>query len=241
MHGLEAHLQRQIERSRNLFWHRLRWRVVSEYLPRDESSQVVDVGAGAGLLGSFLARYRPRWRYRFVEPIDSLERYLENRHGVEANVRELDSYEGVGYITLLDVLEHQEDDRRFLKELLARIEPGATLIITVPAMRSLWSGWDVGLGHYRRYDKRGLRRCLEDLPAKILETSYLFPELVPAAFVRKLTRRASTGCGPALEAIAFPDLPRWLNNALYGIGLASLHLRNWWPFGTSLLAVVRRK
>jgi len=67
--ALEAHLRRQIEHSSRFFWHRLRWRVVRSYLPEGRSFELVDVGAGAGLVGAYLARDRPLGTYRFVEPI----------------------------------------------------------------------------------------------------------------------------------------------------------------------------
>src|SRR4051794_24547178 len=64
--GLEHHLQHQLEHAQAFFWHRLRWRVVAEYLPRDRPLVLVDVGAGTGLLGEFLERARPNVTYRFV-------------------------------------------------------------------------------------------------------------------------------------------------------------------------------
>jgi hypothetical protein len=53
MDGLERHLAHQVEHGRDFFWHRLRWTVVSQYLP-DVPFTLVDVGAGVGLIGEFL-------------------------------------------------------------------------------------------------------------------------------------------------------------------------------------------
>jgi hypothetical protein len=85
------------------------------------------------------------------------------------------------FVTLLDVLEHQADDRAFLSELLDKMEPEAALIVTVPALMGLWSEWDVALGHRRRYDKASFRRCVTGLPVEVRELSYLFPEMIPWA------------------------------------------------------------
>jgi SAM-dependent methyltransferase len=236
MEALESHLTRQIEQSHAFFWHRVRWRAVSAYLPAGRAFDLIDIGAGAGFLGVFLARDRPNGRYRFVEPIDSLEHQLELRFGTAANGRAFRDYAGIDYVTLLDVLEHQEDDDAFLGDLAARMEPGSTLILTVPAMQSLWSGWDVALGHYRRYDKRRLRSCVRHLPFAELEISYLFPELVPLAMVRKLRRAPA---GESADA-SFPDLPGVLNELLFRVASVTLHLRGLWRFGTSLFAAFRR-
>jgi hypothetical protein len=235
MDGLERHLAHQLEHGRDFFWHRLRWAVVSQYFPAD-SFTLVDVGAGVGLIGEFLRDGRPAASYRFVEPIPFLEKHLEQRYGAPANARDDARYDDVPVVTLLDVLEHQEDDPAFMSELVGRLEPGAILLVTVPAGRSLWSEWDVALGHHRRYDKASFRRAVAGLPVEIVELDYLFPELVPLALLRKLAmRRRRAG-----DEVEFPELRRPVNELLFRVGSASLHLRRTWPLGTSLLAVLRR-
>jgi hypothetical protein len=232
--ALEAHLLRQIEHSTDFFWHRLRWRAVAEHLPASGAFTLVDVGAGIGLLGEWLARDRPEAAYRFVEPISALEARLEARHGAGANARWEDAHRDAGHLALLDVLEHQPDDHAFLGDLVDRMRPGARLILTVPALMALWSQWDEALGHHRRYDRIGLARVVGALPVEIEELSYLFPELLPAAFVRRRARAGASGA-------EFPDLPPALNEALYRVGVVSLRARRLWPAGTSLLAVLRRR
>jgi hypothetical protein len=237
MDGLERHLAHQIEHGREFFWHRLRWAVVSRYLP-EAPFTLVDVGAGVGLIGEFLREARPQAAYRFVEPIPFLEEHLERRYGTAANAKDDAFYEGASVVTLLDVLEHQEDDRAFMSELAGRLDPGATLLVTVPAGAYLWSEWDVRLGHRRRYDPVAFERAIAGLPLQVVELGYLFPELVPLGILRKLgTRRPRRD--PDGAAVEFPELPRPVNELLYRVGSASLR-RAVWPVGTSLLAVLRR-
>lgn len=240
MSGLEAHVQRQIEHSRELFWHRLRWRALAAYLPADRPFTLVDVGAGAGLLGDFLRRRFPLATYKFVEPLPALARHLEAVFGAAANLGGEAPFHGIDVVTLMDVLEHQADDHRFLAELVARMEPGATLIVTVPALASLWSQWDEALGHQRRYDKPMLRRCCAGLPVELRELSYLFPEMIPLGWLRRLRAPASRAQATTSSA-EFPDLPRLVNHLLVGLGLVSLRLRRWWPAGTTLFAVLVRR
>jgi hypothetical protein len=234
MDGLERHLAHQLEHGREFFWHRLRWAAVREYLPAGAFT-LVDVGAGVGLVGEFLRDERPAATYRFVEPIAFLEKDLERRYGAGANAKGDTRYERASVVTLLDVLEHQEDDRAFMAELVSRLEPGTALVVTVPAGAYLWSGWDAALGHHRRYDRTSFRRAIGGLPLTVVELSYLFPELVPLALVRKLRSHASGG------DVEFPELPRPLNELLARIGAVSLRARRRWPLGTSLLAVLRRE
>src|SRR4051812_4726775 len=175
MDPLEQHLARQAERSQDFFWNRLRWELVNEGLGSD-CKRVVDVGAGPGFLGDFLRVRRPEAEYWFVEPIEALQQRLVAKFGADANRWERD-FSGASHVTLMDVLEHQEDDRAFLTDLAARMDPGAVLLLTVPAMPWLWSAWDTMLGHYRRYTKAALREAVGPLPLQIEEESYIFPEL----------------------------------------------------------------
>src|SRR5215218_219170 len=235
MDPLEQHLSRQAEQSRDFFWNRLRWELIDDHLGSD-CKRVVDVGAGPGFLGDFLQRRRPRVEYWFVEPIEDLERQLAARFGAVAN-RHGRGFEGATHVTLMDVLEHQEHDRAFMADLAARMEPGATLLLTVPAMPWLWSGWDAMLGHYRRYTKAALHEAVDSLPLRIEEESYIFPELIPLGVVRRLRLR---GAELDPDEAEFTQLAKPVNEALYRLGKASLAGRRFWPAGTSLFARLRR-
>jgi SAM-dependent methyltransferase len=239
MDALEAHLSRQAERSEVFFWNRLRWHLVTSFLPAEGEFELVDVGAGPGFLGDFLRREIPATGYRFVEPIESLERSLGDRFGVEANLRDAEDFGTAGYVTLLDVLEHQEDDDAFLGELAAKMRPGSVLLLTVPAMPSLWSQWDVDLGHYRRYTKKSLARAASDQPLRIVESSYIFPELLPLGWLRRW-RNPAGAQSPGDGSAEFPDLAELPNQVLYGFGRLTLASRRLWPAGTSLFARLER-
>jgi hypothetical protein len=240
MDALESHLQRQIDHSRRFFWHRLRWRLVKEYLPAERPFALIDVGAGAGILGAFLAAELPQAEYRFIEPLESLQRHLGEQYGEDANGGELESFEGIEYVTLLDVAEHVEDDRAFIAGLAEKMVPGSLLLLTVPALPSLWSSWDVALGHYRRYRKADLRSLVAPLPLETVEISYVFPEMVPPALVRRLRRPASKAAALSEGSAEFPDPAAPVNELLYAVGRATQAARRVWPAGTSLFAVLRR-
>jgi hypothetical protein len=236
--ALEDHLRRQAERSRDFFWNRVRWELIESQLPSTPFA-LVDVGAGPGFLGDFLAANRPDVTYRYAEPLRSLEESLESRFGAENNVMEAD-YAGASVITMLDVLEHIGDDRAFLTGLAEKMDSGATLLLTVPALPSLWSNWDLSLGHYRRYTKSALSAAVGSLPFEIVEESYLFPELIPLAWWRRRKdRRRGTVSGDAGEA-EFPDLSRPVNESLYRLSSASKAARRLAPAGTSLFARLQR-
>jgi hypothetical protein len=230
---LETHLLRQIDTAERFFWHRLRWRAVRGYLPRNSLFELLDVGAGAGLVGTYLKRDCPDATYRFVEPIASLGQRLTEQYGVGADASGDPDFATAQFVVLLDVLEHQADDRAFMADLVGKMAPGSMLFVTVPALPRLWSSWDTALGHVRRYEKASLVESVTGLPLKIHETSFLCPEMVPLAALRA-RRRTGHPHHTAGDDVGFPDLPGLVNDAMFGVGMASLSLRRHWKRGTSL-------
>lgn len=211
------------------FWHRVRFELVAAHLRARSTATVLDIGAGSGLLGEHLGS---GVRYRFSESSPALLASLSARYG-EQLVDDGGPLGSDTVVTLLDVIEHVEDDEALLCELARRMQPGSGLVVTVPALHWLFSSWDTDLGHHRRYTKHELVSLVERCGFEVSEAGYLFPELVPPALVRKLRR--SHG-----EAAEFPDLPVVVDRVATVIGRATTRLRRWWPVGTSVLVVASR-
>ena len=114
------------------------------------------------------------------------------------------------------------------------------VIVTVPALNSLWSGWDVALGHHRRYDRATFRGAIAGLPLQVIELNYLFPEMIPLGLLRRWLRKTAPHRALIHVSAAFPDLPLIVNDGLFALGSASLALRRHVPAGSSLLAVLRK-
>ncbi|MBS1846997.1 MAG: methyltransferase domain-containing protein [Actinobacteria bacterium] len=239
--ALEAHLIDQADFAAGYFWHRLRWRFVRRHLPSGRFA-LLDVGAGTGVVGTLLHRVRPEATYYFDEPIPSMRTSLRRRFGPANDLHGIAEFPPTDVVTLLDVLEHVEDDRGFVATLLGRLEPGTRIVVTVPASMRLWSQWDVALGHHRRYEPEQLAALFDGTAVEITERGRLFPEFVPAARWRARRHPPDTGPGAvgdggAEGAAEFPRLPRPLNAALYVAGTPSVALSAWMPIGTSLCLV----
>ena len=64
-------------------------------------------------------------------------------------------------IVAFEVLEHYEQDLDCLRKWLELLHPRGTLVFSVPAHMSQWTGNDTRAGHARRYEKRELMEKLK--------------------------------------------------------------------------------
>jgi len=143
-------------------------------------------------------------------------------------------------VLALDVLEHLDDDVAGLRETARLVKPGGLLLITVPALPSLWGAQDVVSNHRRRYLKKTLyqvfKRAALPLPRVTYFNTLLFP---PVAGVR-WTRRV-LGLKERTRSDFEDSRPGQLNNLLAGIFAAEQHLvtRISLPIGVSLMATLQ--
>jgi ubiquinone/menaquinone biosynthesis C-methylase UbiE len=144
-------------------------------------------------------------------------------------------------VLVLDVLEHLDDDVAGLREAARLVKPEGLLLITVPALPSLWGGQDVVSNHRRRYVKKTLYQLFNRAALPVPRVTYFNTLLfAPVAGVR-WTRRVFGG-----ETRARSDFedsrPGHVNDLLAGIFAAEQHLvtRISLPIGVSLMATLRK-
>ena len=145
-------------------------------------------------------------------------------------------------LLLLDVLEHFEDDRAVLRSASSVLAPGGLLVVTVPAMPSLWSDYDVRCGHCRCYTRRSLLELMHECGFESVFTSYFMCMLAPALFLRRRLRlRGSRDCGGGISALEFRP-----GRLVSGVSAASASLERLFlgpgfrlPWGSSLIAAAR--
>ena len=134
-------------------------------------------------------------------------------------------------IVCMNVLEHIEDDRGMLEHLLSLLRPGGTLFLLVPAHMSLFSRFDLENGHFRRYNKRGMRALASSVPlARQFRLKQFYFNAVGALgywFVYKALRKAPDPAGMA-EIDLFD---RWMVPILRRVE------GRWVPFGLSLVSI----
>ena len=82
-------------------------------------------------------------------------------------------------VLLLDVLEHVQDDRTFLREIAQqRMEAGGRILISVPAWQGLFTSHDTFLHHFRRYSPQQARAVIEGAGLRIEASGGLFHSLL---------------------------------------------------------------
>jgi hypothetical protein len=98
----------------------------------------------------------------------------------------------VDIVLLLDVLEHIQDEKSFLNLLRTYpfISETTFFIITVPAFQSLFSSHDVFLGHFRRYNKKSLKKLIDECGLSIVEQGYFFASLLIPRFLALLFEKS---------------------------------------------------
>lgn len=139
-------------------------------------------------------------------------------------------------VCLFDVLEHLEDDFLALKCIEKMLKPKGKVILTVPAHQWLWCQDDVTAGHRRRYTRKSLKNLFLKAGFEIISVEYFFMAILPFLFLRKFLKKDSH------QPVVLP-LPKWLNQALYGLTHAEFVLEKLLPnlAGGSLLAVAELK
>lgn len=150
-------------------------------------------------------------------------------------------------ILLMDVLEHVEGDRAFLKSIVQSAKIGSHILITVPADMRLWSRHDETAGHLRRYDPLGLAALWDRLPVQVRLCSHFNARLFwPIFIVRSFMRFLGVTFGTGGSDFKMP--PAWLNRLLCdlfageGALLAGALDTGKPPYqrGVSLVALLRR-
>ena len=92
----------------------------------------------------------------------------------------------IGNCGLFDVIEHIEDDIKFLNELYDKLNKNTRVFINVPASKALWSETDELAGHYRRYDLKDLHRINENTKFKLIDNTYYFSYYIIPLFIARV-------------------------------------------------------
>ncbi len=189
---------------------------------------ITDIGAGSAPFLKQLADLYPNKKFNAVDPNYVLQKINDHKSIVKysRNLKKADIY------IITDVLEHLENPVDLLEQVKKISKSGDLLIITVPAFDVLWSGHDIFLKHFKRYNKKILIRELSHIDCEIIELKYIYNLLfLPVLFQRLIAKNKISS--------QLKVHNNFLNKCLSVINKCDHLTMNKLPFGVSLFATVK--
>jgi len=208
-----------------------------------EGDNVLDIGCGSGFLLNKLSEtgknaFGIEANGKLFDAASRLNPNLSIFHDFAQNIDNLISQK-MDTITMIDVLEHIEDDDLQIKKVGSHLDKNGQLVIVTSAYPMLFGKRDKNLGHYRRYSKKDLADLLSNNGFKIIKLRYwnmlgFFPYLFSEKIVGKelnLKFRGQTSKGS------------WASTANRVLYWWFRHIENRYNFGfgLSLICVGRKK
>ncbi len=137
--------------------------------------------------------------------------------------------EGFDTITCINVLEHIEDDKKALQNMLDILLPGGRLLLYVPALQFLFGSVDKNILHYRRYNKKRLEKLLNEVGFEAEKLFYSNIIGIVGWFVNgKIQKKKNLSYW---QIIAFDKFVPLIEKLEKPLNL---------PFGMSLLAIAKK-
>jgi len=230
------------ERYRDLFenhwWWRARSRFIVDELRRMRPEQgwktILDIGCGDGLFFPELSRFGD------VEGVEPFAELVNPANPYRSRISICPFNEtfqpGKQYslIMMLDVLEHIENAIAALSHAVSLLEPGGTMILTLPAFMTLWTNHDVMNQHFIRYTKTTFREVAQQAGFRIHEERYLYHWTCPVKLgIHWMERLFRLEPKPAEVPMQPVNELMYLVSRLEQMTVTRLSL----PFGSSLMIV----
>ena len=157
---------------------------MSKYFTNNAKINILDVGCGDTFVVSEMQKKMLLAQFHAIDTAFTnkmIEEFQVDGISLYKTIDELESkIEKADLVLLMDVIEHIENDKGFLVDLVNKkfIHPETLFLITVPAYQSLFSVHDEFLKHFRRYSRKKLSNTLKDTGFEIIESGNFFSSLL---------------------------------------------------------------
>lgn len=225
----------------NHWWFQGKKLLVTSFLERAgvQAGNYLDIGCGTGMFLNEFARVGTGFGIDVSEQALHYCRDKVRANLVKASGDKLPFRDGAfTFVSLLDIVEHAQDDLGVLREAFRVCRPGGTVIVTVPAFSFLWGAHDTAHHHVRRYTRSGLAGLGADSGFVLERISYTNFFIFLPVLVRRLSSRGK----PASTESDLRETPAWLSRLLMTLyKIESLYLKTArLPWGVSLLMVLKK-
>jgi SAM-dependent methyltransferase len=244
---------KEIEEDRHWWFAGRTWsllNIMDRVVPPDGQQRVLDVGCGAGNMFHHLMRYGS------VVGVDNNPKPLavarERGYDVRDGWAEDLPFDDGSFdlVSLLDTVEHCDDDMAALRECYRVCAPGGHLVITVPAFMWLWSHNDELNAHRRRYTAKELEDKLGRIGFRSQRMTYnnffMFPVAVSMALLRRAAGQEVELGSPHFDddsyQVEMEPAPPLLNTILSGVTWTESQILRWLnlPWGSSIICIARK-
>jgi SAM-dependent methyltransferase len=207
-----------------------------------QSSKIVDIGCGTG--GNFVMLRK----HGKVLGLDIEPRALDfcRSKGLDTVALMKGFYEtglpdkSADLVTMFDVLEHFEDDKKALQEINRILKLSGYVLLSVPAFKFLWSELDDAVHHVRRYRRKDLEAKLAEAGFVTVKSSYIFFFVFPLVFFyRAVGHFQEKRFHPQFSYV---ELPEVLNKMFVFFSKIESRLLRFlsFPIGSSVIIIGRK-
>lgn len=143
-------------------------------------------------------------------------------------------------IGMFNVLEHiaPQDLPGLFQSLKKQLKPGASLVLTVPALMSLWSEFDVDAKHFKRFTVEDFTELVEENGFKVYYCSYFMFFVLPFVYIQRWlmnVNKSSVKSG----AIKNPSKLNFIFASLCFLERQALKFFSKLPLGSSLICLAK--
>ena len=184
---------RQIKNQEKHWWFQARKKIIEQIISDinlKKKINILDFGAGSGVNLDMLRKHglvdiheQNKYARNAIKKKQIKIKNLYSTLKIKKNFYDL--------ILMADVIEHVKQPKQLLKNLKKFLKEDGRILVTVPAYQFLFSKKDKVLGHYRRYDKKRLKKELKGFKIENISyfNTFLCAPIVIMTLLNKILKR----------------------------------------------------
>ncbi len=166
------------------WYYRSKAAALIQWVTQINPTAILDVGAGSAFFSRFLLRHTDAQEAWCVD-INYVLEFNDSEGSKPVHYRKAIGPVNCDLVLMMDVLEHVDNDVKFLKDYMEKVPQGTRFVVTVPAFHFLWGAHDVFLQHKRRYSLKQLEKVVAEAGLTIDHSAYFFALVFPFSLVTR--------------------------------------------------------